>query len=46
MNKYRYIVVEDEELICQNIIRKIEGLRSSSSVLRRSGGRRKSIGFN
>ena len=26
MNKYRYIVVEDEELICQNIIRKIEGL--------------------
>ena len=28
MNKYRYIVVEDEQLICQNIIQKIETLNS------------------
>jgi len=26
MNKYRYIVIEDEDLICQNIIKKAEAL--------------------
>lgn len=29
MNKYRYIVIEDEDLICQNIIKKVEALNLS-----------------